>query len=267
MRFAAPELEEAYRFSALAGDLRRTRLLCWLTAIGAVLFVSQDYVTFGMKTGFFVGLAIRLTVVLSAGAYLLRLRRPITPDGLDRAMLVFSLLLAVLVLFGYATRPIPRMGHGLIALTVLALSMAVPMSFRRQVVISIGFFLAAMAALALKRPDPFLMYGTFFVTALSAALGIITAASIHRAQRESFAAHGNESRLRQEVEAALAEIKTLRGLLPICAACKNIRRDDGAWSRIEAYISEHTHAQFTHGICPDCQERLYPETLPAKTAD
>lgn len=63
----------------------------------------------------------------------------------------------------------------------------------------------------------------------------------------------------QELQVALNEIKTLRGFLPICASCKNIRDDKGYWSKIEDYISQHTDAQFSHGICPDCAEELYPE--------
>jgi hypothetical protein len=264
--FLSPEYEAAYRVSALPGDLQRARLLLWLTSIGALLFISQDFVTFGLRPGFYIGLTIRVAAVATCALALYRLRRPITPAAFERWMVGFGVLLAVLVLFGYATRPVPRMGHGLIALSVFALGMAVPLRWRHQVTASVLFFVLAMVALALKRPDPFILYGTFFVTALSVALGTITAASIHGAQRSRFAAHESEIRLREEVQAALAEIKTLRGLLPICASCKNIRSDDGAWSRIEAYLSEHTYAQFTHGICPDCRVKLYPETLPAEAS-
>jgi len=62
-----------------------------------------------------------------------------------------------------------------------------------------------------------------------------------------------------------AEVRTLSGLLPICAGCKKIRDDQGYWSQIEVYISKHSEAEFTHGLCPDCAERLYPG-LHAETA-
>jgi nitrate/nitrite-specific signal transduction histidine kinase len=65
-----------------------------------------------------------------------------------------------------------------------------------------------------------------------------------------------------ELRDALAAVKRLRGLLPICASCKKIRNDDGYWTQIEAYIEEHSEALFTHGICEDCLERLYPEHRP-----
>jgi len=64
----------------------------------------------------------------------------------------------------------------------------------------------------------------------------------------------SERLLKGRIEEALAEIKTLSGLLPICAWCKRIRADDGRWSQIEAYVKDHTQADFTHGICPECAE-------------
>ncbi|MDA8423749.1 MAG: PAS domain S-box protein [Nitrospiraceae bacterium] len=62
-----------------------------------------------------------------------------------------------------------------------------------------------------------------------------------------------------EMQNALAEIKTLRGILPICSNCKKIRDDKGAWTQIEAYISDHTDAEFSHGLCDICAQKLYPK--------
>ncbi len=66
----------------------------------------------------------------------------------------------------------------------------------------------------------------------------------------------------QELRQALAEVKTLHGLLPICAACKKIRDEQGAWNPLEVYVESHSEAAFTHGMCPDCARRLYPEFPP-----
>ena len=56
---------------------------------------------------------------------------------------------------------------------------------------------------------------------------------------------------------ALNQIKTLSGLIPICASCKKIRDDKGYWNLLETYIQEHSEAEFSHGICPDCMKKLY----------
>ncbi len=68
-----------------------------------------------------------------------------------------------------------------------------------------------------------------------------------------------ERELRRSLEDTLAQVKTLSGLLPICARCKKIRDDNGYWNQIEAFISAHSDADFTHGICPECSSALYPE--------
>jgi len=67
-------------------------------------------------------------------------------------------------------------------------------------------------------------------------------------------------RLISERENALSEIKILSGMLPICAVCKKIRNDEGYWEQIESYIRDHSGAEFTHGICPDCVKRYYPHS-------
>lgn len=62
-----------------------------------------------------------------------------------------------------------------------------------------------------------------------------------------------------ELKTALAEVRTLSGLLPICCSCKKIRDDGGYWRQIETYVADHSHAEFTHGICPECAKKLYPD--------
>jgi hypothetical protein len=63
----------------------------------------------------------------------------------------------------------------------------------------------------------------------------------------------------RELEEALSRVKLLSGLLPICASCKKIRDDKGYWNQIESYIREHSEAEFSHGICPECIKKLYPD--------
>jgi len=91
--------------------------------------------------------------------------------------------------------------------------------------------------------------------------------AVERALREA-----EERRKRREAEAereqlivelqdALARVKTLSGLLPICSSCKKIRDDKGYWNRLETYLQEHSGATLTHGICPECVQKLYPGVL------
>eukprot|EP01022_Parablepharisma_sp_SALTPOND_P016361 TRINITY_DN2385_c0_g5_i1.p2 TRINITY_DN2385_c0_g5~~TRINITY_DN2385_c0_g5_i1.p2 ORF type:complete len:412 (+),score=124.89 TRINITY_DN2385_c0_g5_i1:251-1486(+) len=76
----------------------------------------------------------------------------------------------------------------------------------------------------------------------------ITQAELARGERET---------LISQLQDALDNVKTLKGLIPICSHCKSIRRDEGVWERLEAYIADHSEAEFSHGICPECKKKYY----------
>jgi PAS domain S-box-containing protein len=80
----------------------------------------------------------------------------------------------------------------------------------------------------------------------------ITAKKVAEVERE---------RMIRKLQEALARVKQLSGLLPICASCKKIRDDKGYWTRIENYIRAHSEAEFSHGLCPQCAEKLYPQFM------
>jgi hypothetical protein len=71
----------------------------------------------------------------------------------------------------------------------------------------------------------------------------------------------------QDLENALAEIKTLKGFIPICANCHKIRDDDGYWQSVEKYIEDRSEAQFSHSICQECARKLYPELYDEKKSE
>lgn len=82
-----------------------------------------------------------------------------------------------------------------------------------------------------------------------------------------FEAAKERDRLIAELQAALQEVKKLSGLLPICAACKKIRDEEGGWHPIEDYITDHSEADFSHGVCPPCARKLYPELFNSQSAE
>lgn len=83
--------------------------------------------------------------------------------------------------------------------------------------------------------------------------------SIDRDDTDRISVQAERERLITELTDALAKIKTLTGLLPMCASCRKIRDEAGKWTPLELYVRERTEADFTHGICPECAMRLYPE--------
>lgn len=88
---------------------------------------------------------------------------------------------------------------------------------------------------------------------------------IHHVCRTVFASDGRNRGIRgsnrdiTEKKKLQAEIKILKGLLPICCSCKKIRNDQGQWIQIESYIKNHSQAEFSHGLCPECATKLYPD--------
>ncbi|MBN1781343.1 response regulator [bacterium] len=102
-----------------------------------------------------------------------------------------------------------------------------------------------------------------------------TTAEIHRAVTIAMARHRDFMKMKMlnlelgartaELEKALEEIQTLRGILPICAGCKNIRNDEGFWEKVEDYLERNSSVSFTHGLCPDCQTKLYGDFLKDNT--
>ena len=85
-------------------------------------------------------------------------------------------------------------------------------------------------------------------------------AQVDQAQREKEA-------VIVEFQDALANVKRLSGLLPICASCKKIRDDEGYWHQVEVYIHTHTEVDFSHSICPDCTQKLYPSLRRQRAVD
>jgi hypothetical protein len=101
----------------------------------------------------------------------------------------------------------------------------------------------------------------FLVSVIFASLMPITVYVLHT-ERSTDALEKNAQQLAEEKEKlqiSLEEVKTLRGIIPICMHCKKIRNDEGFWEDVAVYIQNHSYADMSHGLCPDCLERLYPD--------
>jgi hypothetical protein len=113
-----------------------------------------------------------------------------------------------------------------------------------------GVWNEAGVALPVQVLPPF--WATWWFGLACAAAVVALAWNAHRARVRRH--EETERELQVRVREGLAHIRTLSGMLPICAWCKRIRQDDGYWKQIETYVSEHSQAEFTHGICPNCAQ-------------
>jgi PAS domain S-box-containing protein len=168
------------------------------------------------------------------------------PDGR-----IFAANPAACRIFGRSEEDICRVGRaGVIDMTDARLPAALEQRART------GMFKGELAFL---RKD-----GTVFPGELSTALfhdrdGLVKTSMIIRDITDRKRAEYEREQLIEALQEALANIKTLRGMLPICASCKKIRDDSGYWNQIETYIQAHSDAVFSHGICPDCTRQLYSD--------
>jgi PAS domain S-box-containing protein len=108
--------------------------------------------------------------------------------------------------------------------------------------------------------------GTLFPIEISSVvfqspLGELRTCIIIRDITERRASEAEREKLIHELKEALGRVKSISGLLPMCASCRKIRDQKGSWHDLETYIRSHTEADFSHGICPDCRQKLYPETI------
>lgn len=131
---------------------------------------------------------------------------------------------------------------------------ALAASLRGELQVPVIFLTAHADAATLERAQAAESYGYLLKPFDERLLQITIDMALHRHALEQ-----ERMRLTAELERALAEVKTLTGLLPICAECKKIEDADGRWNPIESYISKRTDANFTHSICPHCVRKLYPE--------
>lgn len=135
--------------------------------------------------------------------------------------------------------------------------------------------LAAAAAIQAECPTPVVILSAHearvdVAQATAAGVGAFLVkppkgAEIERAITIAMARHADLVELRglnEKLAQALAEVKTLKGILPICCSCKKIRDDQGYWEQVEGYVMKHTDAQFSHGYCPQCLTKYFPDMFP-----
>jgi hypothetical protein len=249
--FVSPTVEDEFRRRHLRDDVW---LGCFLVAAGMLrvaVLVGADYLHFGVGAEFWPLLAVRLAFLLVSTWSLFALRRSTSPAEADRLFFVWCLLLGAVTLCSLSARPPENTGLLLMSFVVpLAAYCVSPLPPPWQAALALGF--SATVLFVCRQANATALMTAGLAHGLSNVFGIIMSWRLNHRRREAFLASLREAELRAGLEKAVAEIRTLRGLLSICAWCKRIRDEAQAWQALEAYVQSHTHAAFTHGICPDC---------------
>jgi hypothetical protein len=257
-RLASLEMEEKFRAEHLPEDLRTTKFLAVITASIVVSFFLIDWRFRGLSHIFFVLMGTRLVILLSTAVLLLRLRRAISPLLLERWLLAWISVAMLLGIYSLYTRSAAEAVPMSILLILIA-SLIIPMRFSFQAWTATVAVFVIVSVFAGQKPTGYLLSAGMVTLTGSLLVGLIVSRKLHRSRREAFVARQLERETVKKLEAALAEVKQLEEILPICSACKKIRREDDGWTPLDEYISEHSDTRFSHGICPECAATLYPE--------
>jgi hypothetical protein len=259
--FADPVLEDRYRRSRLRWDCAWVRWILAIALFPTLVFIASDYHLFGVSSGFWILAAVRLVMLIGLGSALVLVRWVTTPRQLD--CLVFASVALITAASAYieTTRPSGYAGFAMMdVLALIGVLTVVPAPLRLQALLAGSMTVAAVLVLAARSAAldalTLLVVPAAYVVANS--LGGLGAWNLHHWKRTQFAALLREQELRTELQQALAEIRTLRGIVPICAYCKKVRDDAGFWQQVESYVRDHTHAEFSHGICSACLEIHHP---------
>jgi len=266
--FESSEMEEAYR-----EHHRRRKTLQAFVAVAfgmviSLLYIPTDYRLLGTAPERQVLLAARIAFAVVSVVVLVLLRRGLRPTTMDRMLLVWMLLGSALTLLIGSTRvSIHFLGYAftvIIELFLIYIVVPVRLPFQAGVALctaigdAILLFFGGVQIDSVSRRTIIAGYG------LANLMGAFSSWSLHHLKREQYAALKRESVLRSGLETAIAEIRTLEGIVPICAHCKSIRNDEGYWQQVEVYVRDNTHAEFSHGICPTCAQKHYGDLLKAR---
>ena len=253
---AVEAIAQAPDASRLAADQRLVSVTVLLLLVTVAYFVRTDLTLDPSGDSVLqLRLAMRAFAVGVLVWSLWGIQRARSREALNRVMLVFSLLSVVRLLGLNVLRP---QGSALSLRTPLLWLMAFYgglVAPARQQIIAPLLFTAGLVVLRLTwvtfGPASDLL-GDLLVLAVANGIGVMFAVLRARLSDEISASHAHERATRERLEQSLAELTQLRGIIPICSYCKQVRTEQGDWQQIEAYVRGRSEAEFSHGICPSC---------------
>ncbi|MCA9975512.1 MAG: hypothetical protein KC413_07170, partial [Anaerolineales bacterium] len=239
--------ERAYRHYYRRQDMWQLSMVMITFLLSLPYLTYVDYLFFGISPLFqgLVFMRVAFVAVVWAGGRLLR--RIESLKAFDALIFLFTLWFLGMVLVINGTRPADQFQHTFLdILILLTVYLLVPNRLFFQILAASSFSIGnILIIITVKEPLPLLTTNMLWVTyILINLLGAFISHQLQLSRRRMFAAWSSERELVQELQAALANIKQLKKLLPICAQCKKIRDDDGNWHQVEVYIREHVDTEF-----------------------
>ncbi|MCB9641188.1 MAG: hypothetical protein H6728_04345 [Myxococcales bacterium] len=261
--FQDPHVEEQYQresFEVKKGLF--LYVLLWPGIFIVTLMIRTDWLLFGHNSKIFWTFmsARAIFLLVSLVSLVLTLRGP--SKYLFCAAYLWLPNTLLFMLFMLFMRPLGQPNHIIIqSLSLLFLVTCLPIPApHRALFLGLYTFLSIfILSMRWEQINEALWNVYGFAYLFSFVLGFLFARQQDRLKRTNYHHLLHERLLKQELEQAISQVQTLRDLIPLCASCKSVRDDDGYWQQVEEYLSRYTKTSFTHGICPACAERLYPD--------
>lgn len=256
--------EDAYRETRRRLERQRVVTTAVVVAVASALFIRSDFALLDPGAIRSATVAGRLGLILLSLAVMAIVTRPYPHRLADRWVFVWVMVIVLYDLVVGAMRPADYVGNAPInPVIVLAIYVIVPLPPHLVLVGAATETVGSVLTFGvLKEMDSSSVWAVVIALGVANVLGASALWRLNRSGREHFLALSAEVEARAELERALGEVKVLRGMVPICASCKNVRDDQGFWHQVEVYVERRSEATFTHGLCPKCLEELYADLEP-----
>lgn len=254
--FDQPDAESAYRTYQMAYDRKLIRVICVIVVLAVCGYLLNDLRD--PEPGAFkwqVMIGGRIAIVLIAAAFSIVVGRVRDVRAMDALSMLMMVAVVFSSLWANAYRPkdfYTHVGADVVILIGIYLVIPLAQSLRFGGAIAYSSGLAYLYFVYKTPPDAMTETSAAVSLVIANLLGYLVSFRHARVQRNQYTALKNEQVARQALEEARSEIRSLSGLIPICASCKSVRNDEGFWEQVESYVRDRSEAEFSHSLCPKC---------------
>ena len=260
LRFDSTELEARYQLDALPSHRKSFVAILVVAGVFQAINIPTDYTISGGGEAFRNLMVIRLASVALVIAGIAMIRRQREPTRFEWVAMWWGIFTAVGVVASFAILPSNYTEHTAWSVfLVLAMYVTLPIAMVRQASVASIFTIGdAIILWNFKELDvPAARVDIMLAHTCAHAIGLVASWQFRRSRRDQFLAYREAELAHTQEQRALGELSVLQGILPICSHCKRIRNEAGGWSQLEVYVRRHTEADFSHGICPDCEAKFF----------
>ncbi len=258
--FDTAELEARYELDALPSHRKSLVAILVVAGIFQAINIPTDYTISGGGDAFRDLVVIRVTSVVLVVAGIVMIRGQRAPLRFERVAMWWGILTAIGVVASFAILPPNYTEHTAWSVfLVLAMYVTLPIAMVRQASVAAIFTIGdAVILWNLKVLDvPAARVDIMMAHTCAHAVGMVASWQLRRSRRDQFLAYREAELAHTQEQRARSELSVLQGILPICSHCKRIRTEAGGWSQLEVYVRRHSEADFSHCICPDCEQKYF----------